>query len=251
MFAVKLKSCLLHDPWLLCVWEKSKPHWMYLCAEQWCFSPFLAWQGLRWDWRWAQQRLEGMQPFRGNEWSSVRCSWISIAPLLHQVLCHMKYSSFPQFCLRIWTQNFNTVGKFTSWGFKNSSEIWRWPWNSCGTTLVLLLPAASLGAVADCLLRARAWFRLARAGTKGFAWNIFYTRVCCKTLAKLNNIYVWKGQVCLMWRWGKVAKSFDAADGWGERPILKACFARAPSFTHSSPGVQFLTSKIGRLALPY
>lgn len=71
MFAFRLKSCLLCDLWLLCVWEKSRLCWAHLCAQQAaqrCFSPFLVGWGQR-----AEVRLEGSQAmarghlaFRGN-----------------------------------------------------------------------------------------------------------------------------------------------------------------------------------------
>lgn len=133
----------------------------------------------------------------------------------------------------------------------------------CDTTLFsLLLSAASWNGAAEHPLRARAWFVLVGAGTRGFAWNISscllfkslglspLQRCFTLKLGLINNVYVQGGHTHLMWRWRKVAKSHYAADQWLERFLFKVLFCQV-IFFYSFLGPQFLISKMGRVALPY
>lgn len=97
---VCIQAEILPPPWpmvTLCVGEELTTVNAPLQAAQQCFSPFSV--GRR---RQAEVGLEGSQAMaRGHlalqrRWCSLECLWTSAAPLVHQVLCHVREGSLLQ-----------------------------------------------------------------------------------------------------------------------------------------------------------
>lgn len=110
VFALRLKSCLLNDPQLLCVWARSSPCWRQLCAAQWCFPPF------------SVEQMQGWRELSPLE--AMKLSWVFVDvsyTFASSRFCAMgQRDPFSGLYLSGWSYDFNTINKFRSQSFKNT-----------------------------------------------------------------------------------------------------------------------------------
>lgn len=132
---VCIQAEILPPPWPVVILRvgEALTWWQHLCSVQAAHHRFaLSQQGgggrQSWAWRAARQCWEGIEPFRGHK------AFLSVCG--HQPhLCSIRFCAVqktdlsPRLYLRGWAHDFSIISKFMSWGFKNTSVSWRWPWN--------------------------------------------------------------------------------------------------------------------------